>query len=61
MMLANAHEECANPDCDSTLVAEPGMGHYVSVSICRLESRDRVVCCSRACAAAVLADGGVVD
>jgi len=60
-MLANAHEQCANSDCDGTLVAEPGIDRYVSVSICRLESRDRVVCCSRACAAAVLSDGEVTD
>jgi len=53
-MLANAHEPCANPDCDGTLVAEPGMDHYVAVSVCRLETHDRFVCCSRACAADVL-------
>jgi len=60
-MLPDAHEECANPDCDATLVAEPGMDRYVSVSVCRLETHDRFVCCSRACAAAVLTDGEVAD
>jgi len=55
-MLPDDHEECANPDCDATLVAEPGMDHYVSVSVCRLETHDRFVCCSRACAADVLSD-----
>jgi len=58
-MLPDAHEECANPDCDATLVAEPGMDRYVSVSVCRLETHDRFVCCSRACAAAVLSDDEV--
>jgi len=56
-MLPNAHEECANPSCDSTLVAEPGIDRYVAVSVCRLETHDRFVCCSRACAAAVLVGG----